>query len=101
MRKFDGTCKISLLMLILAAAATISCSDGKYPSAPAAPGKVSLNNESGHIVIIESFTHERGSASTTKVLNAGVVNRGSYTFQNLLDHTNSRYFAGGDMVEIR
>jgi hypothetical protein len=63
-------------------------------------GKVVMRNSSGVVIVISSYTHQRGSNSARQVLNRTLFPWSDYTFKTLLDPTQTYFFKGGDVVSV-
>jgi len=63
-------------------------------------GKVVMRNSSGVVILISSYTHQRGSDSARQVLNRTLFPGSDYTFKSLLDPAQTYLFKGGDVVSV-
>ena len=59
-----------------------------------------MQNSSGVVVVIASYTHHRGDASARRVLNHTLYPGSDYAFKSLLDPTQTFLFKGGDVVSV-
>jgi len=64
-------------------------------------GKVVMQNSSGVVVVIASYTHHRGEVSARRVLDHTLYPGSDYAFKSLLDPTQTFLFRGGDVVSVR
>ncbi|MBD3168621.1 MAG: hypothetical protein GF307_03995 [candidate division Zixibacteria bacterium] len=88
------------VLILIAAIGVVGACKKTIPPKPLSPGKVEINNESGRTVIIERYTHVRGSETDERTINRVLVNGASYNLVNLIDGTGSNIFKGGDEVEV-
>jgi len=63
-------------------------------------GKVMMRNSSGVVIVISSYTHQRGNDSARQVLNSTLFPGSDYTFKSLLDPAQTYLFKGGDVVSV-
>ncbi|MCP4633610.1 MAG: hypothetical protein GY855_11845 [candidate division Zixibacteria bacterium] len=93
--------KFSILLAVISVL-LISCGSKKTITAPKASGQITVKNESGIPILIEKYKHTRGDQSKSREINLQLRYHGSrYTFTNLIDGVNTKYFRGGDKVVIQ
>jgi len=63
-------------------------------------GKVMMRNSSGVVIVISSYTHQRGNDSARQVLNRTLFPGSDYTFKSLLDPAQTFLFKGGDVLSV-
>ena len=63
-------------------------------------GKVMMRNSSGVVIVISSYTLQRGNDSARQVLNRTLFPGSDYTFKSLLAPTQTFLFKGGDVISV-
>jgi len=92
------TRKVTILAIMLALA--ICYCQNPTSTEERRNGKVVMQNSSGVVVVIASYTHHRGEASARRVLNHALYPASDYAFKSLLDPTQTFLFQGGDVVSV-
>lgn len=59
-----------------------------------------MRNNSGVVIIIANYIHQRADNSAQQVLNRTLFPGSEYAFKSLLDPTQTFLFRGGDVVSV-
>lgn len=90
--------KVIIFLIMLALA--ISYCQNPASTEEKRNGKVVMRNNSGVVIVISSYTHQRSTVSAQRVLNHTLYPANEYTFKSLLDGAETFLFQGGDVVSV-